>query len=623
MEEIVRFLLEHPPFSQLPLLQIQRIASAVQIEYFGQGVQILTQGGKPAAFLYLIRRGSVDLVRERNDVVEVTDTLSEGECFGYVSLIQGKPPISTVRAHEATLCYLIPAALFHQLRRDYPSLAQFFARSITDRLEQALQQRHATAAPELFQTRLRDLVTEPLVTVSPDTPVREAARRMREAQASALIVDLPPYGMLDAGSGIVTDRDLRNRVIAEGLDYTTPIAQVMSAPAITVPADCLVFEGLLKMIEHGVHHLPLSDGGQIIGVVSYRDFLRLQSHNPLLMPQRLVRAHSDADLRAYTEQVTATVGGLLDAGARVSDIGRAVAAAHDALLVHIIRDAEAALGPPPCPYAWLVLGSEGRYEQTLRTDQDNALIYADNAPEGAEAYFEALAERVVEQLVRCGFPRCPGNVMATNPQWRQPRSVWQNYFRQWISVPDEEALLQTAIFFDHRPVYGTLDTEASLRPIILRARDNRIFLGRLARAALRQTAPINFFRQLVLERRGDQRGLIDLKYRGTAMIVDLARLFALEAGIPDTNTIARLRKSASHSSLSETSAEELIAAFELLSLLRLRWQYQQLSQGLEPGNQVEVDKLTPLERRELKEALRAVAVAQRAVAVTFQTSLIA
>jgi Predicted signal-transduction protein containing cAMP-binding and CBS domains len=214
-------------------------------------------------------------------------------------------------------------------------------------------------------------------------------------------------------------------------------------------------------------------------------------------------------------------------------------------------------------------------------------------------------------------------VMATNPQWRQPRSVWQNYFRQWISVPNEEALLQTAIFFDLRPVYGTLDTEASLRPIILRARENRIFLGRLARAALRQTAPINFFRQLVLERRGDQRGLIDLKYRGTAMIVDLARLFALEAGVPDTNTIARLRKAANHSSLGETSAEELIAAFELIGLLRLRWQYQQLCQGLEPGNQVEVDKLTPLERRELKEALRAVAVVQRAVAVTYHTSLLA
>jgi CBS domain-containing protein len=623
MEEIVRFLLEHPPFSQLPLLQIQRIAGAIQIEYFGQGVQILVQGGKPAAFLYIVRRGSVDLLRERDGVVELTDTMSEGECFGYVSLIQGKPPISTVRAREATLCYLLPAALFHQLRRDYPSFAQFFARSITERLEQALQQRHATAAPELFQTRLQDLITEPLVVVPPNTTILEAARRMRDAQASALIVDLPPYGMLDAGSGIVTDSDLRNRVVAEGLDYSTPIAHVMSAPAITVPADSLVFEGLLKMIEHGVRHLALSRDGQIIGIVNYRDFLRLQSNNPLLMPQRLALAHSEADLRAYTEQVTATVGGLLDAGARVSDIGRAVAAAHDALLVHIIRDAEAALGPPPCPYAWLVLGSEGRYEQTLRTDQDNALIYADNAPEEAEAYFTALAERVVEQLVRCGFPRCPGNVMATNPQWRQPRAVWQNYFRQWISVPDEEALFRTAIFFDLRSVYGTLDIEASLRPIILRARDNRVFLGRLARAALRQTAPINFFRQLVLERRGDQRGLIDLKYRGTAMIVDLARLFALEAGVPDTNTIARLRKAANHSSLGETSAEELIAAFELIGLLRLRWQYQQLRQGLEPGNQVEVDKLTPLERRELKEALRAVAVVQRAVAATYQTNMLA
>jgi len=623
MDEIIRFLLEHPPFSQLPLLQIQRLASQVQIEYFGQGVPILVQGGKPSTFLYVIRRGSVDMVRERDGVKDVTETYGEGESFGYVSLIQGKAPIATVRAREATLCYLIPAATFQQLRRDYPAFAQFFARSISERLEQALQHRHATAAPELFQTRLRDLITQPVVTIAPDTTVREAARKMRDAQVSAVLVDLPPYGILDASSGIVTDRDLRNRVVAEGLDYNAPITQVMSAPAITMPADSLVFEGLLQMMERGVHHLPLSEGGLIIGIVNYRDMLRLQSNNPLLLPQRLMRAHSEADLRTYTDQVTATVGALLDAGARVSDIGRAVAAAHDALLIHIIREAEAELGAPPCPYAWLVLGSEGRYEQTLRTDQDNALIYADNAPDDAEAYFAALADRVVEQLVRCGFPRCPGNVMATNPQWRQPRAVWQNYFRQWIEVPNEEALLQTAIFFDHRPVYGTLDTEASLRPIIRRTRESRVFLGRLARAALRQTAPINFFRQLVLERRGEQRGLIDLKYRGTAMIVDLARLFALEAGIPETNTIARLRRSAKISSLGETSAEELVAAFELLGLLRLRWQYRQLSQGETPGNQVEVAKLTPLERRELKEALRAVAAAQHGVAVTYQTQLIA
>lgn len=623
MDEIIRFLLDHPPFSQLPLLQVQRLAGMIQIEYFGQGVTIMTQGGKPAAFLYLVRRGSVDMLRERDGATLVTDTLGEGEAFGYVSLIQAKPPIATVRAREATLCYLLPAATFQQLRRDYPAFSQFFARSISERLEQALHHRHATAAPELFQTRLRDLLTQPLIAVAPDTPVRQAAQRMRETRVSALLVDLPPYGTLDSRSGIVTDRDLRNRVVAEALPYDTPVSQVMTVPTITMPADSLVFEGLLRMMERGVHHLPLSEHGQIIGIVNYSDMLRLQSNNPLLLPQRLIRAHSDEELIAYTEQVAATVGGLLEAGARVSDIGRAVAAAHDALLAHILRAAEAALGAPPCPYAWLVLGSEGRYEQTLRTDQDNALVYADNAPADAASYFAALSERVVDQLVRCGFPRCPGNVMAVNPQWRQPLSVWQGYFRQWIDVPLEEALLQTAIFFDFRQVHGALDAETALRPSIRRASENRVFLGRLARAALRQAAPINFFRQLVLERRGDQRGLIDLKYRGTAMIVDLARLFALEAGVAETNTIARLRQAGRKSSLGETSAEELTAAFELLALLRLRWQYQQLRAGQQPGNQVVVAHLTPLERRELKEALRAVAVAQQAVAVTYQTQLIA
>jgi CBS domain-containing protein len=357
--------------------------------------------------------------------------------------------------------------------------------------------------------------------------------------------------------------------------------------------------------------------------VTYTDILRRQSNSPLFLPRQLERAQTLEDLQDYADQVVEAVGALLESGARVSDIGRVVAIAHDRLLVRLLSDAEADLGPPPCPYAWLVLGSEGRYEQTLRTDQDNALIYADGAPPAAAGYFAALAERIVDQLAACGFPRCPGEIMASNQQWRQPLAVWQGYFRQWIGVPDEEALLRVAIFFDYRQVYGDLDAEAGLRPIIAAARDRRVFLGRLARAALRQPAPLGLLSQLVLERKGAQRDLLDLKLRGTAMIVDLARLYALEGNVAATNTHVRLRQSAGRGSLSAAQAEELTAAFELLSLIRLRHQYQQIQGGQEPTNYLAVSGLTPLERRELKEALRAVKRAQDEVEMAFQTAKMA
>jgi CBS domain-containing protein len=616
MEPIVDFLAQHLPFSLLSGEQIRRAAAAVQIEYFPAGADILVQDGAPSAFLYIVRRGSVDLLRAREQMFDVVDTLVEGDTFGYVSIIRDRAPIVTVRAREETLAYLLPKAVFQRLQRDSEPFFQFFARSIGERLDRALHSQHAGADPDLFQARLAHLLRRPLITIEPGASVGGAARLMDEQQVSCLVVTSAP-------PGIVTDRDLRGRVLARGLSDTTAVADVMSAPALTLPADSLVFEGLLLMLERGIHHLPVTEGERIVGVVTNTDILRRKSHSPLFLPRQLQRAQTLGELRAYADQVAEAVGALLESRARVSDIGRMVAIANDALLARLLGDAEAALGPPPCPYAWLVLGSEGRYEQTLRTDQDNALIYADNPAAGAEDYFARLADRVVEQLVACGFPRCPGEIMATNPHWRQPARAWRSYFHHWVTVPDEEALLRVAIFFDYRSVYGALDADAALRPVIAQARGQRVFLGRLARAALRQPAPLGLLRRIVLERRGDQHDLLDLKLRGTAMIVDLARLFALEAGCAATNTLARLRDSAGRASLSAETAQSLMAAFELIGLLRLRHQHRQIQRGERPTNLVAVARLDPQERRDLKEALRAVERAQRDVEMVFQTALIA
>jgi CBS domain-containing protein len=460
------------------------------------------------------------------------------------------------------------------------------------------------------------MVHRNLVSARPDATVREVAQAMHEHHVSSVVIESDP-------PGIITDRDLRNRVLAAGLRDTTLATEVMTSPVLTLPIDSLVFEALITMLERDIHHMPITDENCIVGMITNTDILRQQSKSPLFLPRQLQRARTLRDLRVYSEMVTATVGNLLEAGARVSDIGRVVAVAHDALTVRLLRDAETNLGPPPCPYAWLVLGSEGRYEQTLRTDQDNALVYANDAPAEAAAYFEALAEQVVEKLVECGFPHCPGNIMAINPRWRQPLDAWKDYFEQWIHTPKEEALLRVSIFFDYRRVHGTLDVESVLRPVIQSGSENKVFLGRLARVALRQHAPVSFFRQLVLERSGESRDLIDLKVRGTALIVDIARLFSLEARCSHTSTTARLQNCFEKSSLSKSGAEELLAAFELISLLRLRYQYQQIQAGETPANQVPVSWLSVLERRELKEALWAVARIQRSTEMMFQTDLFA
>lgn len=612
-EAIAYFLRQHAPFNQLPAAQVQHIASAIQVKLVTAGEYVFASGSRPLAHLFIVRQGQIDLLREDGVTGTVVDTLGEGDFFGHPSLIRRQPPIFTAQARGKALLYLLPAAMFHQMCRDFPEVGHFFTMSAIERLGNAFQERQTTTAPELFQTRLGDLELHEVVTITPDVTVGEAARIMRDHHLSSLVIDANPMG-------IITDRDLRSRVLAAGIRDTTPVAEVMSTPALTLSSDRLVFEALVMMLQRRFHHIPITEHGKLVGVVTDTDILRRQSRSPLFLPDQLERAQSSAELCAYTGQVTATVGALLDAGARVSDIGQVVAVANDALLVRLLRDAEARLGKPPCPYAWLVMGSEGRYEQTLRTDQDNALVYADDAPPEAEPYFAQLATRVVEHLVSCGVPRCPGNIMATNPEWRQPLTVWQSYFRRWIHMPEEEALLRVGIFFDYRQVHGGLDADSVLRPIIESGRRERIFLSRLARAALRQSPPLGFFRQFVVERHGTGRDLVDLKERGTALIVDLARLFALEAGSAVNNTLARLKIAAGRSSLSEKGAEELAAAFEFLSLLRLRYQYQQLRRGEETTNQMPVSKLTKLEQEELKRAFRAVSNIQRSVEFAFQTA---
>jgi CBS domain-containing protein len=611
MEEIAQFLVEHPPFNLLSYEQVRLIAERTQIEYFAAGKDILVEGGRQSAFLYIIRRGSVDVLREDAQGVHVLDTYGEGDFFGSLSLIRKQPPVYTVRTREEMLAYLIPARQFEHVLRENPEVADFFTLSKVKRLDKALQAHQEQNPSELFRLRMHDLMRKALM-VEPYTSVRTTAQRMREIDTSCAVVTTEPIGIL-------SDRDLRNRVVAEGLSESTHAARVMTSPVLTLSAESLAFEGLMMMLERNIHHVPVTRDGQIVGVVTHTDLLREQSRSPLLLPRMLEQARTHADLQAYSNQVELTAWTLLQSGAQVSDIGHMVAIAHDSLLKRVVSDAEEALGKPPCPYTWLVLGSQGRLEQTIRTDQDNAIVYADDAPQWADVYFRDLAQQVVDTLVMCGFPRCPGDIMATNQRWRQPVRVWKNYFEDWIARPDEEALMWAATFFDYRSIAGTLDVEPELRPVIRQARGQKIFLARMTRAALRQSPPLGFFRNFVLERSGPARDLIDLKQRGVALIVDLARVYALEAGSAETNTMSRLKSAAQQASLSKQGAEELISAFELISLYRLRHQFQQKRANEEVTNHLHVSQLSKLEQRNLKEALRAIGDAQNAAEHTFQT----
>jgi CBS domain-containing protein len=610
MEEIARFLARHPPFDRLPPELLAHTAGTVEIEFFARGARILRQGGEASRFLYLIVKGTVELRQAADDgASELVETLAVGETFGQLSLLSGAPHLWDAVAREDVLAYLIPAGQVERLQQQ-PGFEALLAQRAGDRLRHAVAASTAGAPLHLLSVQAGELPSRPLVTCAPGDTVAQAARQMRDQHVSSLIVEGRP-------PGLVTATDLRDRVLAAGLDPDTPVSQVMTSPLSTMPVEASLGELLLAMVDRGVHHLPLTRHGRLVGMVTDSDLLREESRHPLLVRRQLDRATSPEGLAGYAREVTAAAARLVRAGAPAGDVTRFVASAQDALYIRVVRDGETALGPPPCPYALLILGSGARREPTLRTDQDHALVLAENPPPGAGEWFSALAERMVTTLEHCGLPRCPGDVMATNPARRVPLGAWQDQFARWIEQPEEDALLQAAIHFDFRQLHGELDTERPLRRVVGWATGNRRFLGRLAVATLRHRPPRGFLRQL----RGEPRGRIDLKAHGTAPIVDLARLLALEAGSPETATVARLR-AAAECGVAGRAAADLAAAFEYLQQVRLRHQADRLAAGDPPDDVLALAELTGLQRRWLKDAMHLLHTCQESVRITFRTDQI-
>ena len=574
-------------------------------EHYPPGATILQQGAHVDR-LHVVARGLVELRSTAGDLVE---SIGPGEVFGQLSLLVGTPMLWRAVAGEDTDCYLVPRAEVEPLR-GVPGFEATLVQRAGERIRHAITLRRAAAPANPFAERARDLIARPLVTCGQQETVRAAAERMRDEQVSSLVVAGEPLGFL-------TDRDLRDRVVAPGIGLDTPVAAIMSTPLITAQADSTMAELLLMMVDRGIHHLPVTEAGRLVGIVTDTDLLRHESRHPLFLRRRLERAGDHEDLVAYAAEVRESVARLVDSETPVDDIGRLAGSAQDALVARILRDAERRLGPPPAPYAFMVLGSHARLEATLHTDQDHAIALADDAGPEAEAWAAALADEVVGGLERCGFPRCPGGIMASNPRWRVRLATWERYFRAWMEEPDEQALADTTIFFDFRQVGGTLDVDASLRPVVGQATAHPAFLARLALMALRRESPLDMFGQLRGIRQGRRR-VLDLKLRGIAGIVDLARVFALEAGVPETNTLVRLRLAAARGL---DVAPDLAESFEFLQQVRLRHQVRRLRVGAEPDNLVPLSELTELERRWLRDLFRLLDIARQSVRLHLQTDL--
>ncbi|MCF8055698.1 MAG: DUF294 nucleotidyltransferase-like domain-containing protein [Desulfocapsa sp.] len=612
-EMAVAFFKNILPFNSLDDGTLNRLARHCRVDFYPKGTRLLTAGETDITHLYLIQRGGVKaFIEDDQGKVTLKDFRGEGAYIGALGIIRGTPANLNIETVEDTFCFLLPRAIFLNLMEQEPAFAQYYLKSFSEKIVKTAynELRHHKLSKRsgddlyLFSVRVGDLV-KTLRKVSSAVSIQAAAAHMAEFRVGSVLVH--DHEDEENIVGIITDRDLRLKVVAAGLDYNLPVKEIMTGPVKTVLSQSLCFDVLLEMMSSSIHHLAVERGGRVIGVVTSHDIMLLQGHSPYYLFKEIRGQQKISGLYALAQKIPEVIRGLIKEGAKAGNITQMIAILNDHILERMLTLLEDELGPPPVPYCWLLLGSEGRREQTFKTDQDNAILYADPATDEekdiAETYFKAFAARAIGHLVKCGYPLCPGEIMATNPKWCQPLSVWKNYFSTWINTPDPEELLHATIFFDFRSGFGDRALAKKLRKHLNReARKQDIFLFHLARQCMSTRIPLSFFKNFIVDKDGEHKNQLDMKRRGLTPFVNFARVLALKHGISETNTLARLKALFDVDFIKHELWASTNAAYELLMQQRLIHQLRQIEEGILPDNHINPEQVSDLERRMLKDA---------------------
>jgi CBS domain-containing protein len=614
--EAAGFLRAHPPFDTLDPGQVDQVAASAALESYPAGDTVFAQGADPVRYLRMVRDGAIEIVTDD----QVLDVLGPGEVFGHASMLSGLPTGFAARAAEDSTCYRIDLDSAQALL-SAPSGLRFVARSLLQEpteLHMLAREPSVNTAEEPVGSLIRG---DPAI-CTPETTIREAAALMNAGPGTAVVVDLGPQGF-----GILTDRDLRTKVVAAGMSVEEPVSAAMSAPAYTSTADRRAGEVLAEMFERGLRHLPvLSAAGGILGVIEDVDLVALRTRSSFYLRQRIATARTDAELVTISRELRPMVISLFGAGVAAANVMSVYAVCIDALTRGLLKLALERQPGVGAEFAWLALGSQARREALPSSDVDSAIVWFDGgdaaAPPEAEirAQLLGLAHEVVTGLRACGLRMDENGVNADAAPFVRPVSSWQRVARSWIDDPSQEkALILTSVLVDSRPVWG-VHTGTPVSDTFRLAANYPTLLRMLARFALSHRPPTRVLRGLVVEHAGEHRGRVDLKRGGSVPIADLARWGAMAAGVTSATTVERLRAAGEAGTLAASDAHTLHDAFELINNLRLKHQVGQLRAGRVPDDFVDPHELSPLMRSQLREAFRAVAAIQKRVGTELSIS---
>ena len=629
---IADFLSGFPPFSLLEKSQLDLIANEIKVMYFEQGQTIFSRDESVHDYFYIVQKGAVDLQKVNSkEEPETIDKCDEGDVFGLRPLFAKENYQINAITDEESVIYAIPLNIFKPYAISNPQVGNFLMESFASNTRNPYSNEHrgklisdekdiSLKKEALFELQPIPIIKK-MVTVSPETSIQKSAILMSNKKVGSVIVveDENPVG-------IVTDVDFRELVATGKLPIQHPISEVMRTPVICYSKNLTIAQAQLTMMKHNINHICITKDGtpntQVKGIVSEHDIILSQGNNPAVLMKAINRATSTKKLKRIRNKVMILLNGYIRSNIPLTHISNIIFELNDATIKRTIqRCIEKMATPLPAKFAWMSLGSQGRKEQLLNTDQDNALVFEDVPEEKLEetrAYFLKLATKVTKRLNIIGYEFCPAEMMARNPKYCLSVSEWKDQFSEWVTTSGNDEILLCQIFFDFDISYGEVKLTNSISDHIYDIlKGNRNFLNKLAAQALRNPSPLGFFRQFLVEQDGEKKDLFDIKKRGIMPLTDAARLLILEHRVKNiSNTSERFEKLAQL----EPNNKEIHQACAYSSRALIKFRTKQGLRHKDNGRFINLEDLGKEDKIKLKRCFKTIKEIQELIKVRFETT---
>ncbi|WP_153448848.1 putative nucleotidyltransferase substrate binding domain-containing protein [Vibrio algicola] len=612
LPNIHNFMANIDPFDKLPASVVQEVVSKVKITYLAKGEEIHFNSDTQERFLYVIRTGAVE---QRMQDGSLRARLGEEDQFGFTFLDVLAESENGYRAVALTdsLLYMIPHSVLKHFFDEHPEYAEFFDPRAQSRLNSALYHAMPNGKGPYYR-KVSTIASENIAIVDKTVSIKAVAKLMQDEMRSSCAVIKDGDDIV----GVITDRDMTTRVVAQGIDTQNPITEVMTTNPQLIDGDATVLEAIAMMMQFNIRCLPVVYGQTVIGLITTTHLVHNHQTQALFLIEKIKYSNSIQSLQHLKDERYAIFHSLIESHVNSNIVTSVMSMIMDAFNRRIIQLAEGKLGAAPCDYSWMVAGTHARNEVHLLSVQDSGLIIDDAASSADMAYFTHLAMIVCNGMNTCGYPLGDGRYIAATPKWCQTVSGWKAHYQNWVNRPDDYKEINNNVFLEVRSLHGNSDLVGELQQHLHQCTaDNSGFIPSLVKDATATQPPLGIFNNLVLEKSGDNSRTLDIKKHALNLIVDLARIYNLSAHGDFTGTEERFKYAFEHGLMEESTYKNAIGAYLFITQVRFNHQCEALKLDLIPDNHIEPDSFSSFERKHLKDAFKIIHELQETATLRF------